>query len=49
MKRQHTEREKIFASYSSGKGLLTSRRYKELKKTRSVKRTNNPATKWAKI
>jgi hypothetical protein len=41
VKRQPTEWEKIFASYSLGRGLL-SRINKELKNT---KRTNNPVNK----
>jgi hypothetical protein len=45
LKRPSTEWEKIFASYTSDKGLIT-RTYRELKKLNSPK-INEPIKKWA--
>jgi hypothetical protein len=45
LKKQLTEWKKIFASYTSEKGLVT-RIYKELKKTELQKKNNDPMKKW---
>jgi hypothetical protein len=45
LKRQPTGWEKIFANYTSDKGLIT-RRYMQLKKLNSLKITD-PMKKWA--
>jgi hypothetical protein len=47
LKRPPTEWDKIFASYSSDKG-LTTRIYRELKKL-TPQRTDNPLSKWANV
>jgi hypothetical protein len=46
LKRLHTEWEKIFASYTSDKGLMITRIYRESKKLKSLK-INEPIKKWA--
>jgi hypothetical protein len=45
LKRLTTEWDKIFASYTSDKGLLT-RIYRVLKKTTLPKKINDPIKKW---
>jgi hypothetical protein len=45
LKRQHTKCEKIFTSYTSGKGFIT-RIYREFKELNSPK-VNDPMKKWA--
>jgi hypothetical protein len=45
LKRPHTEWEKIFASYTSDKGLIT-RIYREPKKLNTLK-NNKPIKNWA--
>jgi hypothetical protein len=45
LKRSPTEWEKLFASYTPDKGLIT-RKYRELKKLNSPK-INEPIKKWA--
>jgi hypothetical protein len=47
LKRPSTKWEKIFASYTSDKGLIT-RIYREIKKLKlSKKKDNDPMKKWA--
>jgi hypothetical protein len=46
LKSSPTEQDKIFAIYTSDKGLIT-KMYRELKKTTPPKTINEPIKKWA--